>query len=95
MRVRRLARHANLALLHDQNPFIFIAYHRFIKLTAVGFHRLHLNSFATEIAKRAGLFTYAYTVNRPGAIHHLAVQDIDGIVTNYPDKCVAALEKEK
>ena len=94
MRVRRLARHANLALLHDQNPFIFIAYHRFIKLTAVGFHRLHLNSFATEIAKRAGLFTYAYTVNRPGAIHHLAAQDIDGIVTNYPDKCVVALEKE-
>lgn len=93
MRVRRLARHANLALLHDQNPFIFIAYHRFIKLTAVGFHRLHLNAFATEIAKRAGLFTYTYTVNRPGAIHHLAKEGIDGVVTNYPDKFIAALKK--
>ncbi len=92
-RVRRLARHANLALLHDQNPFIFIAYHRFIKLTAVGFHRLHLNAFATEIAKRAGLFTYVYTVNRPAAMRHLAAQHIDGVVTNYPDKFTAALEK--
>lgn len=95
MRVRRLARHANLALLHDQNPFIFIAYHRFIKLTAVGFHRLHLNNFATEIAKRAGLFTYVYTVNRPGAMRHLCDQGIDGVVTNYPDKFIAALEKEQ
>ncbi len=94
LRIRRLSPHANLALLHDQNPFIFIAYHRFIRLTAVGFHRLHLNNFATEIAKRAGLFTYVYTVNRPAAMRHLSAQGIDGIVTNYPDKCLAELEKE-
>ena len=94
VRVRRMAKRANLALLHSRNPFIFIAYHRFIKFTAVGFHRLYLNKFALEIAHKANLFTYVYTVNRPSSIAHLAEQGIDGIVTNYPDKFNAALEHE-
>ena len=91
VRVRRMAKRANLALLHSRNPFIFIAYHRFIKFTAVGFHRLYLNKFALEIAHKAGLFTYVYTVNRPGSMAHLAAQGIDGVVTNYPDKFNAVL----
>lgn len=86
MRIRRQAKHANLALLHGQNPFIFIAYHRFIKFTAVGFHRLYLNRLALEIAKRAGIFIYVYTVDRPKALAHLKAQHVEGIVTNYPNK---------
>lgn len=86
LRIRRMAPHANLALVQSQNPFAFIAYHRFIKFTAVGFHRLHLNPLAIETAKRAGLFTYTYTVNRPAAAERLEAQGIDGIVTNYPNK---------
>ena len=86
LRIRRLAPHANLAMLHRQNPFLFVAYHRFIKFTAIGFHRLHLNPLAIETAKRAGLFTYTYTVNRPAAAARLEAQGIDGIVTNYPNK---------
>lgn len=86
MRIRRQAKHANLALLHAQNPFIFIAYHRLIKFTAVGFHRLYLNRFALEIAKRAGIFIYVYTVDRPKALRHLEAQHVEGIVTNYPNK---------
>lgn len=88
LRIRRLAPHANLALLHKQNPFAFIAYHRFIKLTAVGFHRLHLNPLAIETAKRAGIFTYTYTVNRPEAAERIGAAGVDGIVTNYPNKFV-------
>ena len=94
VRIRRMAKKANLALLHSRNPFIFIAYHRFIKFTAVGFHRLYLNKFALEIAHKAGLFTYVYTVNRPGSMTHLAKQGIDGVVTNYPDKFNEALARE-
>ena len=94
VRTRRIAPKANLALLHSRNPFIFIAYHRFLRFTAVGFHRLYLNKFALEIAHRAGLFTYVYTVNRPGAIKHLADQGVDGVVTNYPDKFNSALQRE-
>jgi len=94
VRIRRLAKKANLALLHDRNPFIFVAYHRFIKLTAVGFHRLYLNKFALEIAHQLNLFTYVYTVNRIGSLQHLANQGIDGIVTNYPDKFNEALQHE-
>lgn len=86
LRIRRQAKHANLALLHGQNPFIFIAYHRFIKFTAVGFHRLYLNRLALEIAKRAGIFIYVYTVDRPKALRHLKAQHVEGIVTNYPNK---------
>lgn len=83
--VRRISRQANLAMLHSENPFIFIAYQRRLQLAAVGFHRLYLNPFALEIAKRAGLFTYAYTINRPGGALVLAREGIDGAVTDRPD----------
>ena len=89
MRVRRRSKRANLALLHHQNPFAFIAYHHYLKLTAVGFHRLYLHRLALEVARRAGIFIYAYTVDRPSAIHRLEHQGVQAIVTNYPDKCIA------
>lgn len=92
--IRRQAPKANLAMLHNENPFIFVAYQRFVQFTAVGFHRLYLNRFALEIAKKAGLFIYAYTVDRPGALPSLEKQGIEGVVTNYPDKFRDALEKE-
>lgn len=93
VRIRRLTKRANLSLLHTQNPFIFVAYHRFINLTAVGFHRLYLNRFAIEIAKKAGLFIYTYTVDRTGALSHIAAQGIEGVVTNYPDKIIQGTEE--
>lgn len=93
--VRRVSRFANLALLHSENPFIFIAYHRRLHLSAVGFHRLYLNTFALEIAKRAKLFVYTYTVNRPQTALMLAQKDIDGIVTDYPDTILKEIEKHK
>lgn len=93
LRVRRETKRANLALLHHHNPFAFIAYHRYLKLTAVGFHRLHLNWLALEIAQRAKIFIYAYTVDRPSAIPRLERQGVQAIVTNYPDKCLKYIEK--
>lgn len=91
--IRRASKAANLALLHSQNPFIFIAYHRRLQFTAVGFHRLYLNPFALEIAKRAGLFTYAYTVNRPGGTIVLAREGIDGVITDRPDIVLREINK--
>jgi glycerophosphoryl diester phosphodiesterase len=91
--VRDISEYANLALLHSENPFIFIAYHRKLRLSAVGFHRLYLNRFALEIARRAGLFVYAYTVNRPYTALRLAEQGIDGVVTDRPDSILAVLHK--
>lgn len=84
--VRKLAPKANLSLLHDNNPFAYIAYHRSLDFTAVGFHRLHTNRLAHEIAKKAGIFTYTYTVNRPQAALRMADNGYDGIMTNYPDR---------
>jgi glycerophosphoryl diester phosphodiesterase len=93
--VRRVSQKANLALLHSENPFMFIAYHRKLHLSAVGFHRLYINPFALEIAKRASLFTYAYTVNRPQSALLLAQQGIDGIVTNFPNTILSKIERQQ
>jgi glycerophosphoryl diester phosphodiesterase len=91
--VRRTSNSASLALLHSENPFIFIAYHRRLRLTAVGFHRLYLNPFALEIAKRSRLFVYAYTVNRPRSALMLDQKGIDGIVTDRPDIILSEINK--
>jgi glycerophosphoryl diester phosphodiesterase len=91
--IRKTSKHANLSLLHFDNPFLFIAYQRSLHLTAVGFHRLYVNPFALAIAKRIGLFTYAYTVDRPGAATLLAQQGIEGVVTNHPDRVLAELQR--
>jgi glycerophosphoryl diester phosphodiesterase len=91
--VRNISSDASLALLHSENPFLFIAYHRRLRLTAVGFHRLYINAFALEIAKRAKLFVYAYTVNRPRTALMLAQQGIDGIVTDRPGDILQELER--
>jgi glycerophosphoryl diester phosphodiesterase len=91
--VRHVSSRANLALLHSENPFIFIAYHRRLGLTAVGFHRLYINRFALEIAKRAHLFTYAYTINRPQSAIMLTQQGIDGIITDRPDRILEEVKR--
>lgn len=91
--IRKQSKQAHLSLLHFDNPFLFIAHHRSLKLTAVGFHRLYVNSFALDIAKRTGLFTYAYTVDRPHAAVLLAQQGIEGVVTNHPDRVLAELKR--
>jgi glycerophosphoryl diester phosphodiesterase len=89
--IRRVSPHAELAMLHNRNPFAFIAYHRQLQLTAVGFHRLYTNQLATEIAKKLNLFIYAYTVNRPAAARRLAAKGIEGFVTDNPAKLRAEL----
>ncbi len=93
--IRHLAPHAHLWLLHNRNPFIFIAYARLIQLDGVGFHRLYINNLALEIAKKTKLFTYAYTVNRPRTAELLSRRGLDGIVTDYPAKVLAELEKKR
>ena len=92
---RKAAARANLALLHMYNPFIFVALQRKLHLTAVGFHRLHLNQFATEIARRTGLFTYVYTVNRIGTALMMEQKGIDGIVTDHPELIVTGFDDKK
>ena len=82
--IRRSAPHASIGLLHHRNPLAFIGWHRLLNFSAVGFHRLYITTIALEVAKRLGIFTYAYTVNRPEAAEKLARLGIDGVVTDYP-----------
>jgi glycerophosphoryl diester phosphodiesterase len=90
-KLRRLSENINLALLHSVNPFAFVTYNRRLKLTAVGWHRLHVNSLSTQIAQKLGIFTYVYTVNRPQAAQILAQKGIDAVVTDYPDQIVSGI----
>lgn len=85
LRLRKLDQSINLGLLHSINPFAFVTYHRKLNLTAVGWHRLHVNRLAIEIARKSEIFTYVYTVNRPKAAQILASRGIDAVVTDYPD----------
>jgi glycerophosphoryl diester phosphodiesterase len=73
-----------LGLVHYRNPLTFIAWHRSLSLSAVGWHRLHISVMAVTLAKKFGLFTYAYTVNRVEAVRKLEDLGIDGVVTDYP-----------
>lgn len=85
IKLRKSSTNAQLALLHNRNPYTFIAYHRQLHFTAIGFHRLHISALAVEIAKQLGIFMYAYTVNRPKAALLLLDQGIEGIVTDNPE----------
>lgn len=93
--LRRLSPKAHLWLLHNRNPFIFIAYARMLQLDGVGFHRLYINDLALEIAKKTNLFTYAYTVNRPHTAALLSRKGLDGVVTDYPEKVIAEIQKKR
>lgn len=92
-RIRRLIPHATLGMLHYRNPLAFVGWHRLLNLSAVGFHRLYISTIALEIARRLDLFTYAYTVNRRVAAEKLADQGVDGVVTDYPGRMRAELER--
>lgn len=84
--VRKRTNLARLGLLHDRNPFIFLAYHQPLKLAAVGFHHQRTNPLTTLIAKKNGLFIYAYTEDQPEKAEKLARSGFDGVVTNHPEK---------
>ncbi len=91
--LRSLNADANLALLHHVNPFSFMRYHKRLHFAAVGFHRLHVNPLALEVAKQLGIFTYVYTVDRPDTARRFGRRAVDGLVTNYPDRIVGALRQ--
>ncbi len=84
----------NLALLHHINPFTYMRYHKKLNLSAVGFHRLHVNGIALAVAKELGIFTYVYTVDLPKTALRMENRGLDGVVTNYPNKIGTALTKK-
>lgn len=88
---RAHAPHAQLALLHNRNPYTFLLYQRSLRFAGLGFHRLYASLLALAIARRLGIFTYAYTVNRPGGALLLRDKKIDAVVTDYPRRIIKTL----
>lgn len=89
-RVRSLNKKIKLGMLMRLNPFAFLAWERKLHLSAVGFHRLHLNKLAVEAAHQLDMFVYVYTVNRKGALPHLKKQKVDGVITDFPSKFLSS-----
>ena len=85
-RLRQQSKDVNLALLHSMNALTFVPLVRPLRLTAVGWHRLHTSKAAIRLAKRAKLFTYVYTVNREKSAEVFEKRGIDGLCTDYPNR---------
>lgn len=94
MALRAQNSEVNLALLHHINPFSFMRYHKRLHFAAAGFHRLHVNPLALEVARQLGIFTYVYTVDRPDTARRFGRRAVDGLVTNYPDRIAVALRQK-
>lgn len=84
-RIRRACPKARLWMLHGRNPFLFVLYARRLRLDAVGFNKMFLNDFAIEIARKTGLLSYVFTVDRISAADELSSRGVGAIVTNRPD----------
>lgn len=92
IKLQTLNNNTNLALLHHINPFLFMRYHKRLRFSAVGFHRLHVNPLALAVAQKLGVFTYVYTIDSADTAKRFARKHIDGIVTNYPDRLIEAIQ---
>lgn len=88
VRARNLNSKIKLAMLMRLNPFAFLAWERKLHLSAVGFHRLHLNPLVIQAAHQLHIFVYVYTVNRRAALKPLSKHGVDGVVTDYPSKFI-------
>lgn len=92
--VRQISPYAQTGLLQWLNPLHFTSIYNDLQLDAVGFHRLHVNSFTVNLAKELGLFTYAYTVNRAETAARMEAIGIDGIITDAPETIMHFLERK-
>lgn len=92
---RSHSQNAHLALLHGRNPYTFLMYQRSLRFAGLGFHRLYVSLLVLAIAKRLGIFTYAYTVNRPGGAHLMRQKQLDAVVTDYPRRIADTLSESR
>lgn len=92
---RQLNENVQLALIHQRVPFNYFWYHRKIKFAAVGFHKQWTHPIANIVARRIGVHTYVYTINRTNAIKIAARDGFDGIITDFPGKTVKVLREMK
>lgn len=85
LRFRNACPKALLCLKHRRYPLTFVSWQPILRLSAVAFHRLHINTVATEAARKLDLLTYVYTVNRSKSLVTLEKYDIDAVSTTAPD----------
>ena len=84
--LRKRSATLQLGMIHRLYALTFLTWHPLLNLSAVGFHRLHVNAFLIDAAHELDLLTYAYTVNRKQARAPLEALGVDAIVTDTPEK---------
>lgn len=92
---RRLSDKVQIALIHQRVPFTYFWYHRKLRFSAVGFFKQATHPIATIVARRIGVHTYVYTVNRTKGFQIAAREGFDGVITDYPAKAIEFLSKMK
>lgn len=56
--------------------------------SSVGLRHDKATRSLVEAFHRAGLFVFVYTVNTPSDIQHALSLDVDGVISNFPDRIV-------
>lgn len=83
--LRQLSGEIRLALLQRRFPLRFLFVPQSLKLFGVGTKHSILTPWCIKLAKKRGLFTYAYTVNDPTRAQQLGSWELDGICTDRTD----------
>ncbi len=68
-------------------PFHYAAFAQDIGATHAILYLHTVNKEFVNDAHMRGLQVFVYTVNNPDDIKHLLDMGVDGIITNYPDRC--------
>ena len=68
-------------------PFHYAAFAEDIGATHAVLHSQTVNKEFVEDAHKRGLLVFVYTVNDPLTMTLLQDMGVDGIITNYPDRC--------
>lgn len=84
--LRRQNKELHLGMIHRMYALTFLTWQPILRLSVVGFHRLHVNQFVIEAAHKLDLLTYACTVNRKEAAKQLELLGLDAIVTDTPER---------
>jgi glycerophosphoryl diester phosphodiesterase len=78
------------ALLSAIHP----SFAEYVGATHVVLHYEHVNLECIQDARNHGLQVFVYTVNDPKDMKHLIEMGVDGIITDFPDRCIHWKSKE-
>ena len=77
---------AIMPLFGETQPTNPVAEAVMLRASRVGFSYLTLTSELVKLCRQVGIQVFAYTVNNAPAIRHVRDLDVDGIISDFPDR---------